>query len=98
MHMFEAQDVPQRARRQGVIWRSPALRSPIWVRTWAQIIHDCKTRLKIFQKELNHSADRDASLAYLKKTYARVLQGGEASQSDNSDHDVAGGDASTVGQ
>ncbi|PYX12794.1 MAG: DNA mismatch repair protein [Acidobacteria bacterium] len=98
MDEFAAQDVQQPGRPQGVLWESPDLRSRIWVRTWAQIIHDCKTRLKIFQKELNHSADRDASLDYLKKTYARVLQGGEASQSDNSDHDVARGDASTVGQ
>jgi hypothetical protein len=53
-------------------------RSRIWVKTWSQIIHDNKSRLKIFQKELNHSADRDASLEYLRKTYARVLQGVES--------------------
>lgn len=45
------------------------------MKTWSQIIHENKGRLKIFQKELNHSADRDISLEYLKKTYARILQG-----------------------
>jgi hypothetical protein len=58
-----------------VLWESADLRSQIWVKTWAQILHDCKTRLKVFQKELNHSVDRDASLGYLQKTYARILQG-----------------------
>ena len=48
------------------------------MKPWSQIIHDNKSRLKIFQQELNHSADRDASLEYLKKTYARILQGVES--------------------
>jgi len=47
----------------------------IWVKTWGQIIHDCRTRLKIFQQALNYSADKDASLDYLKATYDRVLRG-----------------------
>jgi hypothetical protein len=75
MDAFAKNEVRQGERPEGVLWQSPDLRSRIWVKTWAQILHDCKTRLKIFQKELNHSADRDASLAYLKKTYARLLQG-----------------------
>jgi len=33
------------------------------------------TSLKIFQEALNYSANTDASLEYLKETYARVLQG-----------------------
>lgn len=41
----------------------------------AQIIHESRSRVKVFRKELNHSADRDASLGFLKETYARVLQG-----------------------
>ena len=31
--------------------------------------------MKVFQKELNHGADRDVSLGYLKKTYALIMQG-----------------------
>lgn len=46
-----------------------------WVKTWAQIIHESRSRLTVFQKELNHSADQDASLGFLNETYARVLQG-----------------------
>jgi len=78
MDAFAKNEVQQGERPEGVLWQSADLRSRIWVKTWAQILHECKTRLKIFQKELNHSADRDASLAYLKKTYARLLQGVDA--------------------
>jgi hypothetical protein len=72
---FASQEVRQANKPVGVLWESPDLRTRIWVKTWAQIIHDCRRRLKIFQKELNYSADRDASLEYLKRAYARVLQG-----------------------
>ena len=75
LDQFARNEVKQGDRPEGVLWQSSDLRSRIWVKRWAQIIHECRVRLKIFQKELNHSADRDASLAYLKKTYARVLQG-----------------------
>jgi hypothetical protein len=61
---------------EGLSWDSDDdPKAKIWVRTWAQLIHDCRTRLKIFQEALNYSANTDASLEYLKETYARVLQG-----------------------
>ena len=72
---FASQEVHQAGKPEGLLWESSDMRTRIWVKTWAQIIHDCRTRLKIFQNELNHSADRDASLDYLKRTYARVLKG-----------------------
>ena len=78
MDPYAKNEVRQADRPEGVLWQSTDLRSRIWVKTWSQIIHDNKSRLKIFQKELNHSADRDASLEYLKKTYARILQGVES--------------------
>jgi hypothetical protein len=84
-------EVEQADRPNGVLWQSANLQSRIWVKTWAQIINDCKARLKIFQKELNHSADRDASLEYLKQTYARILQGSplEALGSDDDTENTA---------
>lgn len=80
MDDFAKREVSLPGRPEGVLWESADLRSRIWVKTWAQILRDCKTRLKIFQKELNHSADSEASLDYLKKTYARILQGAEAAE------------------
>jgi hypothetical protein len=45
----------------------------IWVKSWSQIIDDCKRRLKFFQDKLNYQPDRDSSLAHLRKTYAKYL-------------------------
>lgn len=80
MDQYASQEVRQAGKPEGILWESPDLRSRIWVKTWAQIIHECKTRLKVFQKELNHSADRDASLDYLKETYARILKGSDEAE------------------
>jgi hypothetical protein len=68
-----------REKPQGLLWESddPNLHSKIWVKTWAQIIHDCRTRLKIFQQALNITADKDVALDYLKKTYERILHGAD---------------------
>ena len=45
----------------------------MWVRTWSEILNDSRARLQLFEKELNYNADKDDSLAFLRKTYAHVL-------------------------
>jgi hypothetical protein len=45
----------------------------IWIKTWSQILNDCRSRLRLFEKELNYNADKDDSLALLRSTYARIL-------------------------
>ncbi len=45
----------------------------IWVRTWSQIINDCRSRLHFFAEKLNYTPDRDSSLAHLKTTYHKYL-------------------------
>jgi hypothetical protein len=84
-----SREVHQSERPQGLLVLADDPHTRIWVKTWAQIIHDCKTRLQVFQQALNYSADRDSSLEYLKKTYARVLHSTDRSNSaDEIDTDV----------
>lgn len=45
----------------------------IWIKTWAQILNDCRARLRLFERELNYNVDRDESLALLRSTYAKIL-------------------------
>ncbi len=45
----------------------------IWIRTWSEILNDCRARLQLFEKELNYNADKDDSLALLRSTYAKFL-------------------------
>ena len=80
MDEHASREVHQSERPQGLLLQADDPSTRIWVKKlWAQIIHDCRTRLKIFQQALNYSADKDASLSYLKTTYERVLRGDDIS-------------------
>jgi len=63
--------VSQTNRPRGVLYEEQNI--TIWVKSWSQIIEDCKRRLKFFQDKLNYQPDRDSSLAHLRKTYAKYL-------------------------
>lgn len=45
----------------------------IWVRTWGQIIEDCRRRLKFVQDNLNYRSTRDNAIDYLRSAHARYL-------------------------
>jgi hypothetical protein len=66
MDDFASREVHQSQKPVGLLLEADDPNTRIWVKTWGQIIHDCRTRLKIFQQALNYSADKDASLDYLK--------------------------------
>jgi hypothetical protein len=89
MDEHASREVHQSERPEGLLLQADDPNTRIWVKTWAQIIHDCRTRLKIFQQALNYSADKDASLDYLKATYERVLRGDDSSDaSENSEMNI----------
>lgn len=69
---FAKEEVSSSDRPYGMLHRKDG--SQIWVRTWSEILNDCRTRLQLFEKELNYNADRDESLIFLQKTYAKILE------------------------
>jgi len=77
MDEYVRKETHMKEKPEGLLWESDELNisTRVWVKTWAQIIHDCRVRLKIFQQALNITADKDVGLEYLKKTYARILLG-----------------------
>ena len=78
MDEYVRKETHMKEKPEGLLWESDELKmisTRVWVKTWAQIIHDCRVRLKIFQQALNITADKDVGLEYLKKTYARILLG-----------------------
>lgn len=76
---FAKQEVTSSDRPFGMLDRKTNFQ--IWVKTWSQILNDCKARLQLFQKELNYNADRDDSLKILQKTYAKILAGDQSAAS-----------------
>ncbi|WP_428699496.1 ATP-binding protein [Stappia sp.] len=47
----------------------------VWVKSWAEVLSECKARLQFVQAHLQANVDREASLRYLKKTYDKYLSG-----------------------
>lgn len=65
--------VSERDRPKGMLHQSDDPSITIWVKTWSQIISDCRARLRFFSEKLNYAPDRDASVAHLKATYDKYL-------------------------
>jgi hypothetical protein len=49
--------------------------SSIWVKTWAQVLEDNRSRLQFFQERLEYEADKGAALQKLQNQHAKLLEG-----------------------
>lgn len=58
---------------RGVAYQSSDPDITIWVKSWSQLINDCRSRLKFFAEKLSYAPDRDSSLEHLKTTYSKYL-------------------------
>ena len=56
---FARQEVSQRDRPRGMLYQSDDPSVTIWVKTWSQIINDCRSRLRFFAEKLNYTPDRN---------------------------------------
>jgi len=84
MDDFARREVSQRDRPRGMLYQAEEQRVTIWVKTWAQVIAECRARLNFFAQRLNYQPDRDASRQHLQTTYARYLGDLFTSGSDSS--------------
>jgi hypothetical protein len=73
MDQVVARNVSQRDRARGILFQDEEQRITIWVKTWSQIVNECRARLRFFAEKLNYTPDRDSSLAHLKTTYNKYL-------------------------
>ena len=63
----------QRGRPPGLAYDDRDENIEIWVKTWSQVIQNCRSRLTLYEKELKYNADDDSALAYLNKTHSKLL-------------------------
>lgn len=63
----------QAGRPAGVLLDSQEFRLRIWVKTWGQIIEDCRARLQFYQQHLEYVADDADGLAYLRRMHEKYL-------------------------
>lgn len=47
----------------------------IWVKTWAEVVAECKARLRFVEEQLKANVDRENALSYLRKTHSKYLAG-----------------------
>ena len=65
----------QKGKARGQVFQSEDGSIEVWVKTWAEILTECKARMKFVQDKLQANVDRDSSLSYLKETYDKYLSG-----------------------
>ncbi|MGB5083667.1 MAG: ATP-binding protein [Methylocystis silviterrae] len=73
LNSYARHEISQRDRPHGMLHQAVDPSCTIWVKTWSQIINDCRSRLQFFAEKLNYTPDRDSSLEHLKTTYHRYL-------------------------
>jgi hypothetical protein len=73
MDTIARREASQANRPRGLVHDDDQLRISIWVKTWGQLIGECKSRMWFFQDKLNYTPDRDSSLAHLSQTYQKYL-------------------------
>lgn len=75
------QDANQKDRPRGLVSEPDLLSAPdtkvrVWVRTWSEIIEDCRRRLAFFQERLEHDPSIDEARDYLARVHGDVIPEG----------------------
>jgi hypothetical protein len=68
-------EAKQKDRPEGLLYADEEGKMSIWVKTWGQIINDCRARLNFFQETLKYRASDETALEYLRKEYEKYLPG-----------------------
>jgi hypothetical protein len=62
--------------KEGVLFRfTKGMDITVWLKTWSQLLQENNHRLRFIRDKLNYSIDSDQALHYLKKTYAKYIEG-----------------------
>ncbi len=66
-------EAKQQNRPEGLLFADDKERLTIWIKTWGQVIEDCRARLNFFQEKLQYSANNKTALEYLHREYEKYL-------------------------
>lgn len=70
---YAKRDAMQRGRPKGQVYDDPESNITVWVREWAEVINDARSRLRFVNEQLSYEADRDSAKAYLQRTHAKFI-------------------------
>jgi hypothetical protein len=63
----------QANRPRDLLYEDDKDRITIWIKTWGELIDDCRARLRFFDEKLSYTPDRDSSREHLRSTYEKYL-------------------------
>jgi len=63
----------QKDKPQGLLYEASDMPLTIWVKTWGEIITDCRARLQFFQENLEYSPDDESALEKLRTIHKNLL-------------------------
>lgn len=72
---FAKNETRTRNNPRGRIYISEDGHVQVWVKTWAEVIAECRARLRFVEEHLNANVDRENALSYSQKTHAKYLAG-----------------------
>jgi hypothetical protein len=90
LDQFAQRKTRQRGKPRGQIFQSEEGNIEIWVKTWAEVLEECKSRMRFVQEHLQANVNKESSLRYLKKTYEKYLTGISVSEQDDANIDDDG--------
>lgn len=73
MDTYVKREANQRGRPKGQVFDDAELNITVWVKEWAEVINDARSRLRFVNEQLSYEADRDSSKAYLQRAHAKFI-------------------------
>lgn len=73
MDTYAKREANQRGRPKGQVFDDAELNITVWVKEWAEVINDARSRLRFVNEQLSYEADRDSAKAYLQQTHAKFI-------------------------
>lgn len=73
MDTYAKREANQRGRPKGQVFDDAELNITVWVKEWAEVINDARSRLRFVNEQLSYEADRDSSKAYLQRAHAKFI-------------------------
>lgn len=70
---FAKMKANQRGHSKGCVFENADGNVTVWVRPWADVINDARSKLDFVNEQLSYEANKDSSKAYLKKTHAKFI-------------------------
>lgn len=93
---YAQHETRQKDKPKGLVIQADDGKIEVWVKTWSEVLSECKARLRFVQEHLQANVDKESSLRYLRKTYDKYLSGISEVDADEEKTEEASDDADSA--